>query len=145
MKCEHGCGQEARFKSKYGKNSCSENSGGCPEIKRRISESTKERHKLGIISSFSKEAQIKSNEVRINRLKQAPFETLGKRLRKSVVLEEQNNCCLHCNNSEWLGLPIKFELDHIDGNNKNNKRENVRMLCPNCHSQTDTYKIKNKK
>ena len=37
-----------------------------------------------------------------------------------------------------------MELDHIDGNRTNHKLENLRMLCPNCHSQTSTYKGRNK-
>ena len=35
------------------------------------------------------------------------------------------------------------ELDHVNGNNRDNRLENLRFLCPNCHSQTDTYKGKN--
>lgn len=53
--------------------------------------------------------------------------------------------CEICNNSTWNGKPLILELDHIDGNKKNNALSNLRILCPNCHSQTDTYKIKNKK
>jgi hypothetical protein len=40
--------------------------------------------------------------------------------------------------------PLTLEIDHIDGKCFNNTLENMRFLCPNCHSQTDTYKAKNK-
>lgn len=53
--------------------------------------------------------------------------------------------CECCRLSEWMGQPISLELDHIDGDNKNNKLDNLRVLCPNCHAQTPTYRGKNKK
>ena len=51
--------------------------------------------------------------------------------------------CSCCNISEWNGKSIVLEIDHIDGNSENNKPENLRLICPNCHSQTDTYKARN--
>jgi predicted nucleic acid-binding Zn ribbon protein len=51
--------------------------------------------------------------------------------------------CSCCNISEWKGKSIVLEIDHIDGNSENNRPENLRFICPNCHSQTDTYKGKN--
>ena len=53
--------------------------------------------------------------------------------------------CLKCQNTSWLGEPIPLELDHIDGNNRNNLLTNLRLLCPNCHAQTPTYRGRNKK
>jgi uncharacterized membrane protein len=44
---------------------------------------------------------------------------------------------------EWNDMPLKFELDHISGNRSDECRENLRLVCPNCHSQTPTYKTKN--
>lgn len=55
------------------------------------------------------------------------------------------NKCSVCGISEWMGETLNCHLDHIDGNNENNEFSNLRMLCPNCHSQTDTYTGKNKK
>lgn len=64
---------------------------------------------------------------------------------KNWISEQQNHKCLICDISEWNGKPITFQFDHIDGNPDNNTKENIRMLCPNCHSQTDTFGVKNKK
>ena len=52
------------------------------------------------------------------------------------------NKCEECGISEWNGKKIECELDHIDGNSKNNSFDNLRILCPNCHSQTHTFRFK---
>lgn len=44
-----------------------------------------------------------------------------------------------CQLTEWNGKPIPLELHHINGDNTDNRLENLQMLCPNCHAQTDTY------
>lgn len=43
----------------------------------------------------------------------------------------------------WLNTKIALEIDHINGDNKDNRIENLRYLCPNCHATTDTYRGKN--
>ena len=53
--------------------------------------------------------------------------------------------CEKCGNVEWQGQPIALELDHIDGDHYNNEIENLQILCPNCHAQTDNYRSKNRK
>lgn len=64
---------------------------------------------------------------------------------KSDIISEQNGVCAICGMSqEWNGKPLVFILDHIDGHASNNKRDNLRCICPNCDSQLDTYKSKNK-
>ncbi len=63
---------------------------------------------------------------------------------KRFILEEQDNKCAACNITKWNNKPITFDLEHIDGNSENNCRQNLCCLCPNCHSQTSTYKAKNK-
>lgn len=53
--------------------------------------------------------------------------------------------CSACNNgTEYNFKPLALELDHIDGDSSNNELSNIRLLCPNCHSQTPTYRAKNK-
>ena len=67
--------------------------------------------------------------------------SLRKRLVREGVLI---NICVECKISDYYNnKPIVLHLDHIDGNNTNNLLENLRLLCPNCHSQTDTYCGKN--
>lgn len=79
------------------------------------------------------------------KLMETSFEELSwERKRKRVILEQKNKCN-RCDNNKWLGYPITLEIDHKDGNNKNNNRENLEGLCPNCHSMTDTWRGKNRK
>lgn len=67
---------------------------------------------------------------------------LRKRLITEHILEPK---CSNCELSYWLGKPIPLELDHKNGNNKDNSLNNLRLLYPNCHALTPTYRGKNKK
>ena len=67
-------------------------------------------------------------------------------MRKRLIIEGlKNHRCECCGLSEWLEEPIPLELDHIDGDHYNNMLENLKILCPNCHAKTPTYRGKNKK
>ena len=90
--------------------------------------------------------RAKTLKAREERLSFAPFEKLQNKERKQRVLQEQNFLCNECGNTMvWNNKPLMFHLDHIDGEHQNNERSNLRCLCPNCHSQTQTYAGKNKK
>lgn len=66
---------------------------------------------------------------------------LHNRLLREGVKEHK---CEICGNTEWNGKPIPLQLDHIDGNSHNHILTNLRLICPNCHAQTETYCGKNK-
>jgi hypothetical protein len=80
----------------------------------------------------------------LNKYNNTLFDDLGMENKRRRVFEEQNYCCAKCGISEWQGVPITLELEHKDGNNQNNVRENLEGLCPNCHSITDTWRGRNK-
>lgn len=67
----------------------------------------------------------------------------NKAIRKYITHLDGYKCSV-CGISEWNGKPITLEVEHKDGNSEDNCRENVCLICPNCHSQTDTYKGKNR-
>ncbi len=56
---------------------------------------------------------------------------------------EREWCCEECGISEWNDKPLTLEVDHIDGDNSNNELTNLKILCPNCHSQTPTWRGRN--
>ena len=66
---------------------------------------------------------------------------LKNRLIKENIMEYK---CAICGLVEWRNEKIVLQLDHINGDGHDHRSENLRLLCPNCHSQTDTWCGKNK-
>ena len=66
-------------------------------------------------------------------------------VRKLILKRElKQYACEECGiTGEWNNKPINLQLDHINGNRKDHRLENLRWLCPNCHSQTDTFCARN--
>lgn len=73
---------------------------------------------------LSNEHLISSHKLRLRLLKEKYFD----------------HKCYGCNLTTWNDQPIPLELEHKDGDNKNNNIENLTLLCPNCHAQTATYR-----
>ena len=66
------------------------------------------------------------------------------KLRKYLIQHKYfKTVCSNCGRSTWQGKPIPLELDHRDGDHRNNKLPNLRLLCPNCHALTPNYRGRN--
>jgi len=94
--------------------------------------------------------------VRTNRLvprpRLPPLETILQKSRTRSTIKRRllaagkiQNRCDFCGLSEWRGQPLSIQIDHINGIRDDHRLENLRMLCPNCHAQTETYGAKNRK
>ena len=109
-------------------------------LKRRIQEleCSTEHFNRGVSGVYKKYTM---EEILVENSTYANIASLKQRLIKEGYLKYQCECC---GISEWQGKFISLQLDHKNGNNRDHRIENLRFLCPNCHSQTDTYAGKNK-
>lgn len=159
-KCKH-CHGPAKFKLKGGTLCCHKSANQCPEVRKRNSNSIKENHSKGKIPGWNKlrtdygiitawNKGLTAYEDKRIQSKYSPEELFSNESyvfgpRKQILLKERGHICEICRLEYWLGEKITLELDHIDGNHFNNVKENLRLICPNCHSQTDTWKGRNSK
>ena len=93
-------------------------------------------------TKIKKEGIIKIPLIEILEGKHPSYQTFKLKLRLFKENIKQNVCEI-CFIDKWNDKPLMCELDHINGNSKDHKLENLRILCPNCHSQTSTFRAKN--
>jgi hypothetical protein len=108
-------------------------------LKKFIAENpTWEEHRLAAMPKMIenlKQTLLEKNNLRFSEGKITSREAIKKQL---IALHGE--ICSVCSlSAHWHGQFLSLHVDHVDGNSKNNMPDNVRLLCPNCHSQTDTY------
>ena len=158
MICDYGCGNESLFKLKNGKNCCSKRPAGCSVLRKINSDQNKQLYtnnkrvsaKARYINlsqgtkdkmNWAKGKILTPNELIFTEESYYANEMVKGRIVKDNLLDYK---CSKCSIENWCGETIVLDLDHINGNNRDNRLINLRYLCPNCHSQTDTYKGRNK-
>jgi len=162
MKCEN-CGEKHNGEYGSGRFCSSKCARGFStkakrkEINEKVSNSLKgkkftEEHKKAL--KKSPESILKQSESlkkywkgKIENIKNTlPFEQWPESLRRRTLFEEVNYKCEECGYN-YIDENEKgpYQIHHIDGNNKNNKRENLKILCMNCHWKTDNWGFKNRK
>ncbi len=110
-------------------------------LKRRIKELNCSTEHFNQKNKQSYQAKYSLDEILVENSSYANISSLKRRLINEHRLEYK---CAICGLTEWLNKPISLQLDHINGINNDHRINNLRFLCPNCHSQTDTFAGKNK-
>ena len=83
-------------------------------------------------------------KLNLKKLQEGDYSVWSRPAIREFVKKLHGHQCSMCKRDIWLDQKIPLDLDHIDGNAGNNKLENLRLLCPNCHATTPTFKGKNK-
>jgi len=146
-KCDYGCDNEGTYMQKNGKWCCSPHYNTCNATRKRNSDGLRRAYIDGRKKNvFTDEHRQRTIDLRKKRV--VDDITNGSTLYRSnhylkKIIRERELLvwkCSDCGIERWNNKEIGLELDHIDGDAANNNLENLRLLCPNCHSQTDTFR-----
>ena len=147
--CSYGCGKLARYRNGSHNLMCEERSTKCVAVKKRNSESGKKIYTSGKRISGNLCYKTLNQDVKDRmawsrgKILNVNFSYCGKGNHKKYLINERGHSCESCKNDTWLGEPIPLELEHRDGDNKNNVKSNLLLLCPNCHAKTEFYRGRN--
>jgi hypothetical protein len=170
--CEYGCGLISTYQLKNGKYCCSKYVSSCNNNKIKNANALKEAYKNGTRKSgkeiyknlddttkakmaWSKGlSSLSDNRVRKKYTDEFIFKengTISNKVVKNRLMSNPSfeHKCELCSIKEWYDpfetkiKPVNLELDHINGNERDNRKENLRLICSNCHSFTPTYKGRN--
>lgn len=141
--CEYGCGKTAQYETRAGKKICESSSNKCSVNRNKNSSGLIKHHASNSGYEFTEEDRRKGiakyNE-NLVKTKLVEYSTIGNAKRLLIEVVGVENKCSECGlHSVWNNKPIVMHLDHINGNNRDFRIANLRLLCPNCHSQTETY------
>lgn len=101
-------------------------------------------HKSGCSKNDLKIKRLAAYENRRDKIISLDFHSMKPSFRKERIFLEQEGKCNKCHLDKWLEQLITLELEHKDGNTNNNSRDNLELLCPNCHAMTSTWRGRNK-
>lgn len=109
------------------------------------------RERFGFAKGSWQKARLRGDITNVRSVKKPLHELLRRASSRTTIKARLiregflQNKCGRCGISEWCGKPLSVQIDHINGINDDYRLENLRMLCPNCHSLTETHGHRNRK
>jgi hypothetical protein len=146
--CSYGCGKLAQyFVTKKSKPCCSEHFNKCEALRKRNSNGLKGAYKNGkhrtVWTDEYRQHAVAARHERVLEDLRSDNAQYRSNMEVKKMIKQYNLLpykCARCEINSWNNESIVLELDHIDGDAFNCSLSNYRYLCPNCHSQTHTYR-----